>query len=495
MIRRYGCPSLFVVLAAGIARADPAPALPSGAVARLAPAIRVVWSPDGKRLATGATDECVRLWEAAGWRQSHSLVGLNGAVEGLAFAPDSLTIASSSGMDPNIHLWDVVAGKSVRTMRGGNAGINDVAFSPDGRILASASADKALRLWDPRTGRLLRTEQPIQTVGRLAFAPDGKTMAGLYDGLKTVQFWSVDADSPSPRPVTTPGHESLWSLSYSPDGSRLALCGKRPSVDLWNPVTRTTVRRLAWEAVKPPPSSIEQCRCAFSPDGKLLAVAGSDSVIRLWELGTHQQILRFEGHRGQTVDVAFAPDGLTLASASEGDAALVWDMTLKSGGFPDLEDAALWDELASPNAALAYRAVCALAAEPGRAVKLLRAKLSGHEDRGVRVRQLIADLDSPRFAERERATKELARMDVEADLRAALAGPVSPEVRRRAEGVLNKLSDAGLPPEAARLGRAVMVLERVNSPASRKLLEEVSAGEAGLDAKAALDRLARRDGR
>jgi WD40 repeat protein len=65
--------------------------------------------------------------------------------------------------------------------------ITAVAFSPDGKTLFAAGADKAIRVWDPDTGRLRRTVQGhTEEVRGLAVTPDGKSLvsAGLDRSLR-----------------------------------------------------------------------------------------------------------------------------------------------------------------------------------------------------------------------------------------------------------------------------------------------------------------------
>jgi hypothetical protein len=110
-----------------------------------------------------------------------------------------------------------------------------------------------------------------------------------------------------------------------------------------------------------------------------------------------------------------------------------------------------------------------------------------------RLRALIADLDSARIAEREKAQRELERIGEVAVpvLRKALATDPSPEVRRRIESTLKK--PPKLSPETLQAIRAVEVLENIGTPEARQLLASLAEGapEAGLtrQAKSPLERL------
>src|SRR5439155_8341264 len=101
-----------------------------------------------------------------------------------------------------------------------------------------------------------------------------------------------------------------------------------------------------------------------------------------------------------------------------------------------------------------------LVAAPEPAVALLREKLPPAAPvNGERVRELVRQLDSLRFAERRQAAVELDRIAdlAAAELRAALPGAVSAEVRQALQRLLDKV-EAGAP-EALRAQRAVQAPE------------------------------------
>jgi WD40 repeat protein len=64
----------------------------------------VVFSPDGRVLATGAIDGSIRLWDAAGGVALHTLTGHTALVRDLRFAPDGTALASAAD-DGTIRLW------------------------------------------------------------------------------------------------------------------------------------------------------------------------------------------------------------------------------------------------------------------------------------------------------------------------------------------------------------------------------------------------------
>jgi hypothetical protein len=99
-----------------------------------------------------------------------------------------------------------------------------------------------------------------------------------------------------------------------------------------------------------------------------------------------------------------------------------------------------------------------------------------------RLAELVADLDSARFKVRDRAARELERLEETARpaLQAALTAGPSPgkqseEFRRRVEALLKKMEE---PLTSAEALRAVEVLEQVATPTARQELRRLAQGAA-----------------
>jgi hypothetical protein len=245
---------------------------------------------------------------------------------------------------------------------------------------------------------------------------------------------------------------------------------------------------------------------AFAPDGKTVAASGDDRAVRLWELASGKKLRSLRGHQGHVYAVTYSGDGKTLASGSMDTTALVWDIRglipegrSRKANLSPQDLAALWADLLAADASRADQAIRSLIAAPGQAVPLLEGHLRPVPPADpARVARLIADLDSDRFAVREKAAHELEQLGrlVEPALRKALAERPSAEVRRRLTQLLERPTEAILPPEQLRAVRATEVLEQIGTPEAKALLEKLAKGapEARLtqEAKASLQRMARR---
>jgi hypothetical protein len=335
------------------------------------------------------------------------------------------------------------------------------------------------------------------SVNAIAYSPDGRTIA--TEGLlaRHLQLWDV-ATTNEIRELRSSAHSSATELAFSPDSSVLVGVGSQDSA--WNASTGGEYWRVNnlrdWGV-----------GAGFSPNGQMLAVGMGKGSIRLREAATGRERFRFEGQVDFVRSVAFSPCGLLLVSVGQDSAPLVWDVTglIKGSSAPvqplgAKELDAHWDALRRDDAVKAWKAILALAARPEQAVPMLKDRMAYRKGMLApkRLAELLADLDGDAFATREEAGSQLTSLGpvVSAALQKLSAGTTSLEAGRRANDLLAQIAKSGLVSEPMLQGRILEVLEYSASPAAKELLQaearEVPASPLARDAKAALDRIAKR---
>ena len=114
--------------------------------------------------------------------------------------------------------------------------------------------------------------------------------------------------------LTLEGHNSV---SFSPDGQRLASASADGTVKVWDAATGGKLHTLKGH-------SEFVNSVSFSPDGQRLASASGDNTVKVWDATTGHELLTLKGHTNWVGSVSFSPDGQRLASASY-DTVKVWD--------------------------------------------------------------------------------------------------------------------------------------------------------------------------
>jgi hypothetical protein len=292
-----------------------------------------------------------------------------------------------------------------------------------------------------------------------------------------------------------PGGAWGW---FSPDGSRLVLqTGAEGvlgpgNVSVWD--VRTGRRLMTW----PRPGGILGLRnaiadpVALSADSRALLVGDAAGLLSLVEVATGKERASFR-HDGGVLSAAFHPDGTKAVSSGPEGPVYVWDLLGEPGPWDAGRADAVWAALASADAKAAYAAIRTLRANPAAAITFLAARLQVPVPPTDEVlAELLKRLDGPRFADREKAQKELADVGelIRPRLEAARKG-ASEELGRRLDQVLKAVDEPT--PERLRQVRACEVLEGVGGPDAVRLLRAWAAGPAGArlttEATESLDRL------
>ena len=391
----------------------------------------------------------------------------------------------------SIRLCDAASGKELVKVNAVPCQIHDFTFSPNDRFLlvnafnAGPNPDDyhhidTLQLWKrPSPDRLEKVaDLPMRYfLSGYCVSPDSRWVVVTAE--PGYRFHDCETGKLLRSWRNTPGS----AVAVSPSGRVLVARDARDArtgrvVLVWEKATGKTICKLDCK-----PGQTDWAPVVVSPDGKFVAGCLDREVIALWDVFTGKEVAKLEGHRGDVRSLFFSPDGCYLVSASADTTILIWDWKTKlpkgpaNGHLSTERLERLWQDLHAADAKEAYAAIAALVQSPGQALDLLQQKLRPADAEEQRkYRRWIADLDNDSFETREKATKELANAveRAEAELRKALGGPLSAEVQRRVNQVLDRLPTAA--PDSTTLAtlRSLEVLEMINTPAARRFIDQLS---------------------
>ncbi len=219
----------------------------------------------------------------------------------MAFSADGNTFASADNFG-TAKLWDIRSGRLLRTIKADKGKTWSVAFSPDGKLLATGGLDQAVKMWEISTGKLLHTYDASFSgwgVFHIAFSPSGKLLASSSG--EVLALWDLQSGK---KKYTFKAHSKhIISIAFSPDERFLVTGGQDYKAIVWalsSGQRVATLEHSGW---------VE--RVAISPDSRTLATqASSEYNIRLWDLANLKQI----AHVSSTylTLLGFAPEGEML---------------------------------------------------------------------------------------------------------------------------------------------------------------------------------------
>jgi len=299
----------------------------------------VAWSSDGKLIASGGSDDTVRLWNAATGKQLASLKCDGRQVWSVAISPDNQLVVAGCD-NGSVRIWNVQSHERVASIKASEHEVWSVTFSPDSRHVASGTKDGKVQVWDAATGKEKFSASNSSQVSGIRFTQDGSMLA-TSSVTQPVKLWDAESGELIRTFDKAPTFQQ-W-VAVSPNGELIATASWDGSSLLWDaktgkllrtfaapPVARNHIDRLrSLESFVRRSADAHLNYVTFSPDGKLLASAGADGVIRLWDVeqGTSWGILK--AHTAAAMSLAFSPDGKHLASAGEDRRVRVWSLPKK----------------------------------------------------------------------------------------------------------------------------------------------------------------------
>lgn len=304
----------------------------------------LVFSPDGKILASGGADKTVRLWDMQTGSQIRKTDEEVGPFQVIKFTNDGKTIVIA-GYGYPICFWDVATGKKVKEIdecfisdfvispkedliitsgrgndffikvrelatgkkrykiKGNDKEINNLSISYDGKIIATGGLDKTIRLFDTESGKEIYKyvfKEELFHASKVKFSPFSNVVAfcGPIGGGFSYNFLDGTVSNPDDNKWSkliifdVTNQKELLNIKHVPDldsviflpphGETLvSLCD---AVQLWDLKDGRQISMFV------PYMKDAFCTCAVSPDGSTLAIGDDMGYIKLWDIKTGKEI-------------------------------------------------------------------------------------------------------------------------------------------------------------------------------------------------------------
>ena len=256
-----------------------------------------------------------------------ALIGHDQRINCLAFSPSGDTLASGSS-DNTVRIWSLADDSSIEIKKV-PACVNGIAFSNRGDTFVAALADGSLQFF--RTSKQFFStsnwekyeNKPPRWLGRnkqassVAFRPTSFSVLGCGFSGDGGAAYVQAGFSPWKKLKTKAGVSDVTFASEN--NSVLAVALENSTVQIWNWESRSLLKTLSWETGA---GTIAR----FSPDDKILACAAKDGAVRVWRDGNiaHWDKLLRTCKLGKSYEkyayvwanaLDFSRDGSTLAVA------------------------------------------------------------------------------------------------------------------------------------------------------------------------------------
>ena len=282
----------------------------------LAAVTQIVFSPDGKWIATAQSDRTFSVWQAD-TGQLQARLPLTAPLTQIQFSPDGQRLLVASGNV--VQLWHLAIDPTQLLKLQPIAPLNhpqplvDAHFSPSGRWIATACQDGKVRLWLP-TGQVQQTIAPVspvaQTLASLQFSPDETTIAAIdrthHGWLWKTQTGQLQAEFnrlPDAMAAEAPNqaNEASW-LRFSPNGRfMLTSSDRRNVVRLLNAKTGKEIGDLSGRG-----DAVTAAQ--FSPDSTYVATASPSGLVQLWATEAEGELPTIQANSGAIGWTAFLPN-------------------------------------------------------------------------------------------------------------------------------------------------------------------------------------------
>ncbi len=285
-------------------------------------------SPDGRLAVSGSKfGYKVMLWHTADgslvWENEHE-----SEVECVVFSPDGKRIASG-GEDYFVRIWDVESGKQLAAWEH-DSGLDGITWSHDGKLIATGSEAGDAWFWDGDTYEVVGKVKTGSTINSLNFTkddtkllvggnnqtPDPKTGKDIYTGFASL----IDVKKKKVIQEYQGAEASIKSVRISPDEKFIATGSFDSTARVFDfksgELLHTYKRPLRVEAV------------AFTPDGQYLTIGGHELQVTFIRMSDFQEVINLPCPRVEYID--FSDDGRLMLTSHEDSGLLSLYMLLSN---------------------------------------------------------------------------------------------------------------------------------------------------------------------
>ncbi|CAI5704263.1 unnamed protein product [Peronospora effusa] len=247
---------------------------------------------NGSMLASGSNDRSIRIWNPVTERELMELRGHSESILSLMWDPTTPPRLASTGADKTVRFWDTKTGRIVNSISLPSDAVN-IAYSHDAKYVVVGNLD-CITLIDTHKARVVRRvvnpfesfEMQFSKSGFLFVAAGHAAGFGTFEIMRVVSEQKGNPNLESALKVTAHAG-SCVCLDFHPSGRYLVLGGVDSLVSLWDLEELYCAKTFVVTT-----SGIRFVR--FSHDGKFIAIGMDDPNLVVVDVESGEEVVNLQ---------------------------------------------------------------------------------------------------------------------------------------------------------------------------------------------------------
>lgn len=274
-----------------------------------------------------ASSQVITAASAGNLQKIAILSGHSQAVRGLAFTLDNAVLATSAGGDDKtIQFWEVASGENQGIYTLENAAYR-LAFSPEGTTLAAGLETGEIVLLDvtdlsaPQETTVLAGH--AKAIAALAYSPDGSLIVSATGaGEGKVKLWNAASGEELFALADKGGLDPVIGVAFSPDGSQVSAAWGSGKITIWNTADGSEESAITGASGPALAQSV-----VYLSDFSGVMWGGANGKLILQKFSGEEAVTSTDKHLQFIVTMGVSPDGSTFFSGGIDGSLKIWDAT------------------------------------------------------------------------------------------------------------------------------------------------------------------------